>query len=1225
MKKNVPKRGLSFILAFVMIFSTIPFVANAESTSNTYATNDYTPFLIETANGKAVYNTNTADMSYNFYLAARSCIDNYAGNNLYPVQDGDFSFGYNGNTYIPESVYFSKPQEYPSCGLLTGVLNYEVDNSVKHIVLIAFRGSDKIEDWITDVYVITGDDGYHEGFEETAQKHYESMINTVEYSLGNGESISFSDFVAEMKSGNDDYTMIITGHSLGAGVAGVFTSKYLDNRNSITSTNAVAYTFASPLTCSDAQAAKESTIVKNVFNIVNTDDIVTKVGANVSCGERTGYDLKWKLGKYGSLLQNWKGFYENMFDLSKFLKQYKKTFSGIGDNHHMGTAYLPTKNYINSHINEYTDTFVLYNNYDEDTHTYQRIVFNNGQLILSGSGMLSGDWNQSTLVEWAKVKDSCTALVFATDCAITEIGDYAFSGMTQLTNELDLPDTITKIGNYAFFHCGFNGDLIIPAGMKEVGISAFNGCSNLDSINAQEADSMTWGYGAFANCVYEDYLILPIEDLGVDLKKDIFSTYYVEDNSGIYKIAEKNSTFGNVVLPGDKIYYGRLLDEQIGQCSTFDFHYFLTEGNVDTQQSIEAQSKTTIENVASIDEFGCITVSPSCEANKEFTVVVLYDSKGDPNYIERESTYYIHFTVGTINDKFAGGIGTKERPYLIKNSDQLKRIKDDLSACYKLIADINFNGETISPLGTLTGSLDGNGYAIYGFNISTSNAGLFSEIAKNAQVKNLMIGKECGEVEYTATISSDSKAGALTCVNSGEIENCSVVQVKIETSAHYDWGVNSTIITISGGIAAENYCTIKSCSIELSTISASSTTTYDNNPARCEAFSGAIIGINRDGGVIKDLSSWSNIILGYTYSKDKGRVAGDGWATNQGRGYTYCGGIVSYSVSNTLESSYSYNNDLRGTRDSDDGTTQNKPFVATGTTETTNCVEQEQDTVINTSSINVDSCPHKRNYYIGESLNLFGLVIEDNKNPSVNGYTVSGFDSNKSGEQTIKVSYQSGYNDTPLTTTFTVNVENIIPQSVIVRPQESLYNINTELSVSDFTAIIYYNNGTTETMESLAENESDIVKFTTFTNLLDTKGAQVLQLNYHYAYMNTDGKAVVSASIVAYVVVNVNCDCLSTITLNAVPPTVLEYGYTGDLACSVCQSIVEEGTIVDICDINDDGVLNSKDTARLMRYLAGYDVDVIEAALDVNGDGAVNSKDTTCLMRYLAGWEVELH
>ena len=60
-------------------------------------------------------------------------------------------------------------------------------------------------------------------------------------------------------------------------------------------------------------------------------------------------------------------------------------------------------------------------------------------------------------------------------------------------------------------------------------------------------------------------------------------------------------------------------------------------------------------------------------------------------------------------------------------------------------------------------------------------------------------------------------------------------------------------------------------------------------------------------------------------------------------------------------------------------------------------------------------------------------------------------------------------------------------------------------------------------------------------------------------------------------------------------------------------------------DINGDGVVNTKDTTRLMRYFAGWNVEVVEDTLDVNGDGAINTKDTTHLMRYLAGWDINIY
>ncbi|MGN0443692.1 MAG: Ig-like domain-containing protein [Acutalibacteraceae bacterium] len=60
-------------------------------------------------------------------------------------------------------------------------------------------------------------------------------------------------------------------------------------------------------------------------------------------------------------------------------------------------------------------------------------------------------------------------------------------------------------------------------------------------------------------------------------------------------------------------------------------------------------------------------------------------------------------------------------------------------------------------------------------------------------------------------------------------------------------------------------------------------------------------------------------------------------------------------------------------------------------------------------------------------------------------------------------------------------------------------------------------------------------------------------------------------------------------------------------------------------DINNDGAVNNKDLTRLMKYLSGEEVEVVENALDVNGDGNINNKDLTRLMKYLAGEDVELN
>lgn len=1181
MKKRISTRLLSAFLAFVMVFLMIPFSAiMVLAEEETLPKLDYTPFLIESANGRAVYNAQTVNMCYDFYTKARQYIDG---------ETSDFtSIEHNGITYPVESVLYVPSDNYPTCDMLTCILNMPViDGKIQHVILIAFRGTDfwDPQEVITDFAAVTGKDGYHNGFAGAAQKHYEYlMTKNVKYRLGNGEEISFADYIEKMSAGENDYKMIVTGHSLGAAVAGVFTSKYLDNKNSITATNAVAYTFASPLTCSDAQAEKEASIVKNVFNIVNSDDIVTKVGADAWDGQRTGYDFKYRVGKY-----------DGAFDF---------------DNHHMDTAYLPSKNYINSHINGYTNTYVLYNNYDKATHTYQRIVFNNGQLIVSGNGILAGDWTENTLIEWAKVKDDCTSIVFAPDCSITEIGDYAFAGMSQLSNELILPETVTKIGDYAFFHCGFNNDLIIPAAMKEVGINAFNGCSNLDTINALAATAMTWGYGAFANCVGQHDLLLPVEDSGTDLAK-IFKTYYVQDNNGSYLIDVADATSGNIVLPGDKIYIGRIEDDKLNVRPYYDFHYFLTTGHTDTADNIKQLATNTLANVATVDESGCITISSNCKNGTEFTVVVMDNYKGNPDYDVYDSNRFIHFTVGTINDNFAGGVGTRERPYLIKNYDQLTRIKDDLSACYQLIANINCKDEEAwETLGdqtsAFTGTIDGMGYTI--FDLSGETFIAYNEgTIQNIFLSGWSISKGSG----TRT---NVRTGIVTGENkvNGKIINCHIDNSTID----YSYSYNAANFTHSlGGMAAMNNGSIAHCSITNTTIKGYAKGGDGHFDVSLNI--GGIAACNGSTGYIYNCASYDNVIYGYIYHNGIGGIWYD---DDKSYAYFRLGGAIGYAEGGTVASTSYYNNSVSYERtyydhnsvDDSKYAIISELYIGGGVARsniTANCVENSSKTSVlkSITDITIKSTPNKTHYYIGESLNLYGLQIQDNSNNTVNGYTISGFDSNKSGTQTLTVTYVTGYGT--FTDTFDVTVENIIPQTVVVHPKEDCYDIQNTLSIDDFTATIYYNNGTTEIMESLSENVSEIVKFTTFTSSLNTKDTQVLPLNYHYAYMTVDGKAAASTSIVAYVSVTVNCDCLSTTTLNATPATVSAYGYTGDLVCSTCQSIVEEGAIIDMLECTDHnyGAWGKFDDTQHSRTC---DCDEIEYAPHNWNDGIITKPST---------------
>ena len=65
--------------------------------------------------------------------------------------------------------------------------------------------------------------------------------------------------------------------------------------------------------------------------------------------------------------------------------------------------------------------------------------------------------------------------------SVTSIGEYAFYGCTSLTS-ITIPGSVTEIDRYAFGGCTSLASIIIPDGVTSIGHSAFSGCTSLTSI-----------------------------------------------------------------------------------------------------------------------------------------------------------------------------------------------------------------------------------------------------------------------------------------------------------------------------------------------------------------------------------------------------------------------------------------------------------------------------------------------------------------------------------------------------------------------------------------------------------------------------------------------------------------------------------------------------------------------------------------------------------------------
>ena len=86
---------------------------------------------------------------------------------------------------------------------------------------------------------------------------------------------------------------------------------------------------------------------------------------------------------------------------------------------------------------------------------------------------------------------------------VTKIPDYAFQNCSSLTGTLTIPNSVTSIGNSAFYNCGFTGILTIPNSITSIGTSAFYGCSGFTTLNYNATNCTTMGSSSapvFQNC-----------------------------------------------------------------------------------------------------------------------------------------------------------------------------------------------------------------------------------------------------------------------------------------------------------------------------------------------------------------------------------------------------------------------------------------------------------------------------------------------------------------------------------------------------------------------------------------------------------------------------------------------------------------------------------------------------------------------------------------------------
>ena len=99
---------------------------------------------------------------------------------------------------------------------------------------------------------------------------------------------------------------------------------------------------------------------------------------------------------------------------------------------------------------------------------------------------------------------------------VTRIGNYAFYYYTSLTS-ISMPSSITSIGQYAFGYCTGLTNVTIPSSVTSIEVRAFRGCSSLTSITSNAMTAPTISSNTFQDVKTGGTLYVPQGSSGYDV------------------------------------------------------------------------------------------------------------------------------------------------------------------------------------------------------------------------------------------------------------------------------------------------------------------------------------------------------------------------------------------------------------------------------------------------------------------------------------------------------------------------------------------------------------------------------------------------------------------------------------------------------------------------------------------------------------------------------------
>ena len=151
--------------------------------------------------------------------------------------------------------------------------SHDDEIETKPLVVVDVRGSVTLSDWINDV--MTQFDSENNRFAAFADEIFTNVENYLS------------------STGVQNPIILVTGHSMGAAIANILAARL---NGIMDPDNVYAYTFATPRTVNEAVSGNQAVNYPNIFNILNSNDVVTYVPLTITLPvvnywKRHGIDL----------------------------------------------------------------------------------------------------------------------------------------------------------------------------------------------------------------------------------------------------------------------------------------------------------------------------------------------------------------------------------------------------------------------------------------------------------------------------------------------------------------------------------------------------------------------------------------------------------------------------------------------------------------------------------------------------------------------------------------------------------------------------------------------------------------------------------------------------------------------------------------------------------------------------------------------------------------------